>query len=83
MKKTLIFLLFLMLTFPILNQEQDDKEKDKTKLGDVFDRRIEDDNSPYSEDEMLMYKEVNKLTPLTKKEKVVWAFRTSADHPFI
>ncbi len=83
MKKTIIFILFVLLSIPAINQETDQStDKIKNEFGDVFDRRDDDENYPDNED-VKMYKEENNLIPLTKKQKIVWAFRTAKEDPFI
>lgn len=85
MKKLFIFILFIMITFPAINQdtkENTNNDKDKTKFGDVFDKREDDSEFP-DEYEINMYIEENKLEPLKKKEKIIWAYRTALENPFI
>jgi hypothetical protein len=81
MRKFIILLILITITFPLLNQKVD-KDKHNTKFKDVFDRRDDEVNYPEIS-EIEMYKEENKLKPLKKEEKIVWAYRNASVYPFL
>ncbi len=81
MRKFIILLILITITFPLLNQKVD-KDKNNTKFKDVFDRRDDGENYPEIS-EIEMYKEENKLKPLKKEEKILWAYRNASVYPFL
>jgi len=81
MRKFILFLLLIMLYLPLINQNKD-SEKKISKFGDVFERRDDDETYP-DISEMVMYKEKNELKPMKKKEKIIWAYKTAKENPFM